>query len=194
MTEPSLFILGLALALLSGVRVYLTVFGVGLAGLMGWVDLPETMQVAQSPWVVGACGVMALVEFSADKIPGVDSGWDLLHTLLRVPVGAFLATSAVGGIDSEYGMGALAAGGTAALLSHGMKTGGRALINASPEPITNWTASATEDVATLGALGLLFTHPEWAAAVVAVFACVILAMFYLFYRVVTSIRKPKEAA
>lgn len=193
MTEPSLFILGLALALLSGVRVYLTVFGVGLAGLMGWVDLPSSMQVAQSPWVVGACGVMALVEFSADKIPGVDSGWDLLHTLLRVPVGAFLATSAVGGIDSEYGMGALAAGGTAALLSHGMKTGSRALINASPEPVTNWTASATEDVATLGALGLLFTHPEWAAVVVAVFACVILAVFYLFYRLVTSVRKPKEA-
>jgi len=85
MSQAHLFAIGILLAWLAGIRVYLTVFGVGVAGLLGWLELPPALQVAQSPWVRGVSGTLALVEFFADKIPGVDSGWDLLHTLLRVP-------------------------------------------------------------------------------------------------------------
>ena len=95
MNEAHLFAIGVALAALAGVRVYLTVFGVGLAGLLGWVELPPALAVASSPWVLGTSGALALIEFCFDKVPGVDSGWDLLHTLLRVPVGAFLAAAAL---------------------------------------------------------------------------------------------------
>jgi hypothetical protein len=81
MNDAQLFALGLTLAWLAGVRAYLTVFGLGLAGLMGWMELPAALQVCQNPWVMGTAAVLALVEFSADKIPGVDSGWDLLQTV-----------------------------------------------------------------------------------------------------------------
>ena len=93
MTDAHLFAIGVVLAWLAGIRVYLTVFGVGLAGAFGWLDLPQALEVTASPWVIGISGVLAAVEFFADKIPGVDTGWDLLHTLLRVPAGAFLAAA-----------------------------------------------------------------------------------------------------
>src|SRR3546814_13656353 len=91
MTEAHLFAIGVLLAWLAGIRVYLTVFGIGLAGFFGWLDLPQALEVTAPPWVLGVSGVLAIAEFFADKIPGVDSGWDLLHPLLRVPAGAFLA-------------------------------------------------------------------------------------------------------
>lgn len=161
MTEAHLFAIGVLLAWLAGIRVYLTVFGVGLAGAMGWLDLPHALQVTQSPWVIGVSGALALVEFFADKIPGVDTGWDLLHTLLRVPAGAFLAASAMSP-DGHLGVGMLATGAGVALASHVLKTGTRLLLNTSPEPVSNWTASATEDTAVVGGLALAFAHP-WLA-------------------------------
>ena len=165
MTEAHLFSIGLALAALSGVRVYLTVFGVGLAGLMGWVDLPPALQVTSSNWVLGTSGTLALVEFFADKIPGVDSGWDLLHTFLRIPVGAFLAAATLSP-DGHLGAAALATGASAALLTHVLKSSTRALINGSPEPVSNWTASLGEDAAVLGGLTLVFAHPWLALALI----------------------------
>lgn len=158
MTEAHVFALGLALACLAGVRAYLTVFGVGLAGLLGWVDLPSALQVTTSPWVLGTAGALAVVEFAADKIPGVDSGWDLVQTLARVPAGAFLAAATLSD-DGQLGGGALALGAGAALATHGLKTSTRALINASPEPLSNWTASLAEDAAALSALALVYSHP-----------------------------------
>ena len=165
MTEAHLFSIGIALAALAGVRVYLTVFGIGLAGLLGWVDLPPALQVASSAWVLGTSGVLALVEFSADKIPGVDSGWDLLHTLLRVPVGAFLAAATLSP-DGQLHAGALAAGAGASLLTHLLKSGARLVINGSPEPASNWTASLGEDVVVLAALPLVVAHPWLAVSLV----------------------------
>ena len=106
MSEAHLYALGLALACLSGVRAYLTVLGVGIAGLTGWVELPAALQVTMSPWVLGTAGALTVVEFFADKIPGVDSGWDLLQTLLRVPVGAFLAAATLSG-DGQLATNAL---------------------------------------------------------------------------------------
>jgi len=161
MSDAHLYALGLALACLAGVRAYLTVLGVGLAGLLGWVELPTALQVTTSPWVLGTAGALTIVEFFADKIPGVDSGWDLLQTILRIPVGAFLAAGALSG-DGQLATGALVAGGAAALLTHGVKASTRVAINASPEPVSNIGASLTEDVVVAGAIGLVFAHP-WLA-------------------------------
>ena len=174
MSEAHLFAIGVLLAWLAGIRVYLTVFGVGLAGAFGWLDLPQALQVTQSPWVLGISGALAAVEFFADKIPGVDSVWDLLHTLLRVPAGAFLAASAMSP-DGELGAGMLATGAGVALTSHLLKSGSRALLNTSPEPVSNWTASVTEDVAVVGALALAFAHP-WIALFLVVSVSVLFAM------------------
>ncbi|MGH8075860.1 MAG: DUF4126 domain-containing protein [Lysobacter sp.] len=174
MTDAHLFAVGVVLAWLAGIRVYLTVFGVGVAGAFGWLDLPSALEVTQSPWVIGVSGALAVAEFFADKIPGVDSGWDLLHTLLRVPAGAFLAAATLSG-DGGLGTGALATGAGVALTSHLLKSGSRALLNTSPEPVSNWTASISEDVAVVGGLALVFTHP-WLALSIATLISVLVAV------------------
>lgn len=158
MNEAHLFVIGILLAWLAGIRVYLTVFGVGLAGLLGWVDLPPALHATESWWVLGTSGALALVEFFADKIPGVDSVWDLLQTLARIPAGAFLAAAMLSP-DGHLGTGALAAGAGVALVSHGLKASTRALLNTSPEPASNWIASITEDTLVTATLALAVAHP-----------------------------------
>jgi len=191
--NPSVFAIGLTLAWLAGVRVYLTVFGIGLAGAMGWMDLPPALHATTSPWVIGTCAALALIEFCVDKIPGVDSGWDLLHTLLRVPVGAFLAAATLSP-DGHLGVGALLAGGTLALGSHAIKSATRAAINTSPEPLSNWSASLGEDALTLTALALLIAHP-WLALGVAVGASLLgaLAVLWIFRAVLRIALHPRQA-
>jgi hypothetical protein len=173
MTHAQLFATGVLLAWLAGLRVYLTVFGIGVAGWFGWLDLPPALEVAASPWVIGVSGALALVEFLTDKIPGVDSAWDLLHTLLRVPAGAFLAAAAISP-DGHLGTGMLAAGAGTALASHLLKSGTRAALNVSPEPVSNWTASLGEDAVVVTGLALAFAHPFLALGI-AVAASVLLA-------------------
>ena len=165
MTDAHLFVIGILLAWLAGIRVYLTVFGVGVAGLLGWLELPPALQATESWWVLGPSGALAVAEFFADKIPGVDSGWDLLQTLTRIPAGAFLAAAALSP-DGELGAGALATGAGVALTSHVLKSGSRALLNTSPEPASNWIASLTEDSLVLAALALALAHPWLALGVV----------------------------
>ncbi len=165
MSEAHVFAIGILLAWLAGVRAYLTVFGVGIAGYFGWLDLPPALEATTSPWVLGVSGALAAVEFFADKIPGVDSGWDLLHTLLRIPAGAFLAAAAMSP-DGHLAGGMLAAGAGAALTSHAIKAGTRALLNTSPEPVSNWTASVVEDTVVVGGLALVWAHPWMALTVV----------------------------
>ncbi|MGE8225715.1 MAG: DUF4126 domain-containing protein [Stenotrophomonas sp.] len=174
MTEAHVFVIGILLAWLAGIRVYLTVFGVGLAGLMGWVDLPPALQATESWWVLGTSGALAIAEFFADKIPGVDSIWDLLQTLARVPAGAFLAAAALSP-SGELSTGALAAGAGIALTSHGLKAGTRALLNTSPEPASNWVASFAEDSVVIGALALALAHP-WLALIFVLSASIIGAL------------------
>ena len=190
MTEAHLFAIGILLAWLAGIRVYLTVFGVGIAGAFGWLDLPPALEVATSPWVLGISGVLAVAEFFADKIPGVDSGWDLLHTLARVPAGAFLAAASLSP-DGDLGAGMLATGAGVALASHLLKSGTRVLLNTSPEPVTNLGASVTEDVAVVGALALAFAHP-WLALLlaVAVSASVALLVWWVWRRLFRRAPKP----
>ena len=162
MNEAQVFALGVTLAWLAGIRAYLTVFGLGIAGWFGWLELPGALELCASPWVLGVSGLLAAVEFFTDKIPGVDSGWDLLQTLLRVPAGAFLASAALAGPDGDMSLGWAVAGGGAALLSHALKSGTRALINTSPEPVSNIATSVGEDTLALGTLALVFAHP-WLA-------------------------------
>ena len=158
MSEAHLFVIGILLAWLAGIRVYLTVFGVGLAGLLGWVELPPALAPASSWWALGTAGSLAVVEFFADKLPGVDSVWDLLQTLARVPAGAFLAAAALSP-DGELSNGVLAAGAGVALTSHTLKSGTRMLLNTSPEPASNWLASLWEDVVAVVSLVLAAVSP-----------------------------------
>ena len=192
MTDAHLFAVGVVLAWLAGIRVYLTVFGVGIAGAFGWLDLPSALEVTQSPWVIGVSGVLAAAEFFTDKIPGVDSASDLLHTLLRVPAGAFLAAATLSG-DGELGAGALATGAGVALTSHLLKSGTRALLNTSPEPVSNWTASLTEDVTVVGGLALVFAHPWIALSIVVLVSVLVAAMVWWIWRKVFR-RAPRPTA
>ena len=190
MTEAHLFAIGILLAWLAGIRAYLTVFGVGIAGALGWLDLPPALEATTSPWVLGVSGALALAEFFADKIPGVDTGWDLLQTLARVPAGAFLAAAALSP-DGQLGAGMLATGAGVALSSHLLKAGSRALLNTSPEPVSNWTASAAEDVVVVGALGLVWAYP-WAALaiVLGIGAVVALALWWVWRKLFRRAPRP----
>lgn len=190
MSDAHLFATGVVLAWLAGVRVYLTVFGIGVAGALGWLDLPPALDATTSPWVLGVAGSLALVEFFADKMPGVDSGWDLLQTLARVPAGAFLAAAALSP-DGELGAGMLATGAGVALTSHAVKAGTRLLVNASPEPVSNVAVSTAEDGLALGALGLMLVSP-WLALALAVGAAGLLALALLW--LVRRLRRPRSAS
>lgn len=124
-------------------------------GATGSVDLPAGLDPLQSPWVNAAAGAMYVVEFSADKIPGVDSAWDTIHSFIRIPAGAVLAAT----VFQDMGTAEMLAAGVLTAATHTIKAGSRLLINTSPEPVTNWTASVTEDVAVLGGLWLALSHP-----------------------------------
>jgi len=143
----------------SGLRLYTTLFVVGLAGRLGWVALPPGLHPLEHPLVLGAAGVMLMIEFFADKIPLLDSVWDTLHTFIRIPAGAALAALVFGGQGVEWQTAMALLGGTLAAGTHLTKAGTRAMINASPEPFTNIAASVGEDVVVLTGLWLMFAHP-----------------------------------
>ena len=158
--------LAATLGFASGLRLYAVLFIVGVAGYLGWVDLPSGLTPLSHPLVLAASGFMCFVEFFADKIPGVDSLWDVLHTLIRIPAGAALAASVFGDSSSATMLAAAILGGTLAAGSHFSKAGSRALINTSPEPFSNWGASLTEDAVVGGLLWLALAHPLAAGVVV----------------------------
>jgi hypothetical protein len=143
----------------SGINLYAAVLVLGFMGATGRLDLPEGLDILTDPLVMLAAGVMYLVEFFADKIPGVDSAWDTLHTFIRIPAGAMLAAGAVGDLGPGAELAALLLGGGMAAGSHAAKAGTRALINTSPEPFTNWTASVLEDVGVVAGLWTALNHP-----------------------------------
>ena len=138
--------LSAGLAWASGIRLYLVLFLAGLLARLGYLELPEPLSVLSHPLVLGASGAMLVVEFIADKVPAIDSTWDALHTFIRIPAGAFLAAAALGTADPAWVAAAAILGGSIAAGAHLMKAGGRALINTSPEPISNMLASTTEDL------------------------------------------------
>lgn len=163
-------IIGLAasISLLSGWRLYLCVFAVGLAMHFGWVPLPAQLHgldVLANWWVIGVAGVGALAEFFADKVMWIDSAWDAVHTLIRPVGGALLSLAIVDPKSAQWQVIALLLGGGAALLTHGAKAGTRAAVNVSPEPFSNIAVSSGEDVVTGGLLILVLAHPAVAGVV-----------------------------
>lgn len=145
----------------SGINLYAAVLVLGYLGMTGDVVLPPELQVLSDPLVMGVAGILYCIEFFADKTPGVDSGWDTLHTFIRIPAGALLAAGAASGIEVGQAaqLAAALVGGTLAAGSHLTKAGGRLLINTSPEPVSNWTASILEDLAVIGGLWTALHHP-----------------------------------
>jgi hypothetical protein len=147
------------LAWASGIRLYVTILVVGLLGRYGYLHLPDSLLVLQHTWVLVAAGLMTAGEFIADKVPAFDSFWDALHTFIRIPAGAFLAWGAMGDATPAAQLAAAIVGGLITSGTHLAKSGSRAAINTSPEPFTNWTASASEDGLVLGGLWLAIAHP-----------------------------------
>jgi hypothetical protein len=143
----------------SGIRLYMTLFVAGWLGRIGVVDLPPALRVLESPWVLGATGLLLVVEFLADKIPGVDSVWDAIQTFVRIPAGAVLGAAALGQMDPAWTTIAALLGGAFAAGAHFTKAGSRALINTSPEPFSNWAASFSEEALVAGGLWAAFFHP-----------------------------------
>jgi Domain of unknown function (DUF4126) len=166
--------------------LYAVLFIVGGLGYLGWVEMPGGLQVLAHPYVLAASGFMCFVEFFADKIPGVDSLWDLVHTLVRIPAGAALAASVFGDSSSATMIAAAILGGSLAAGSHFAKAGGRAVINTSPEPFSNWAASFAEELAVGTVLWLAFSHPIAALIVVAALTAL---MIWLIPRVWRMIRR-----
>jgi len=147
------------LAWASGLRLYAVIFAVGMAGAFGHVELPPGLKVLQHPWVIGAAGVLLAMEFLVDKVPGLDGLWDGLHTFIRIPAGVLLAAGATGDTLGPLTVAAGLLGGVITAGTHFTKAGGRALINASPEPFSNWIASFTEDTIVVAGIWFAFHHP-----------------------------------
>jgi Domain of unknown function (DUF4126) len=156
-----------ALGWASGLRLYAVVFLTGAAGAMGWVTLPPGLQMLQQPLLLGASGAMLALEFFADKLPWVDSLWDAVHTVIRIPAGAALAAGAFGLDGSAAAMLAALMGGTLAAAAHTGKAATRAAVNTSPEPFSNLALSLAGDAAVPMMLWLSWTHPLWFFAALA---------------------------
>jgi hypothetical protein len=170
------------LATLAGVNLYLTVLVAGLAVRFQWLDLAashEQLAVLGNPWVIGVAATLFIVEFCADKIPIVDSVWDSIHTLIRPVGGVLLALTTLGGLDPVLVAVAALLAGTASLSTHGAKSGARAVVNLSPEPVSNSIASVTEDGLVLGGLALIGFFPTIALFVFLAFAllCAVFAVY-----------------
>ncbi len=151
--------LAMGAAWAAGINLYAAIATLGILSVTGNMTLPPDLQVLANPLVIGAACLMFAVEFIADKMPGVDTGWDTIHTFIRIPAGALLAAGAVGEVNPAVGLAAALLGGTLAACTHGMKAGSRLLINTSPEPFTNWTASIVEDIMVIGGIWAAVNYP-----------------------------------
>ena len=182
-TQTIALTMGVAWA--SGINLYAAIVMLGYLGATGSIDLPPELQILTNPLIMLAAGVMYCIEFFADKVPGVDSGWDLIQTFVRIPAGALLAAGAVG--DAGFGsqLAAAVTGGTLATGSHLVKAGSRVVINTSPEPITNWFASVGEDVAVIAGLWTALHHPLLFLVLLGLF---IMAAIWLLPRIWRGIR------
>lgn len=179
--------LAAALGWASGMRLYAVVFLTGAAGYLGWLPLPAGLQLLQNPLVLGASFLLLLVEFVADKVPGVDTLWDAVHTFIRIPAGAALAAATIGGDSAAWSLVAALAGGTLAATAHAAKATTRAAANTSPEPFSNIGLSLLGDAAVPAMLWLAWSHPLWfwpALAVALVVAVVLIVVLFKFLRTV----------
>jgi hypothetical protein len=184
-TQTIAITMGVAWA--SGINLYAAILMLGYMGATGNIDLPPDLQVLSDPMVMVAAGVMYIIEFFADKVPGVDTGWDAISTFIRIPAGAILAAGAVGDVGSGAQLAAAIAGGTLATGSHITKTGTRVLINTSPEPVTNWFASVGEDVAVIAGLWTALYHPALFIVLLVIFILLSIWLLPKIWRGIKSV-------
>ena len=182
----TLIALSMGVGWASGINLYAAILMLGLMSNMGHLALPPGLELVGDPMVLIAAGFMYCVEFFADKVPGVDTGWDTLHTFIRIPAGAVLAAGAMGDVNGAAMLAAGLVGGTMAATSHTLKAGSRVLINTSPEPLSNWLASFSEDILVIAGLWAALTQPVFFLVALLVF---ILFAVWLLPKIWTGIKK-----
>jgi hypothetical protein len=163
----------------SGIRLYAAVATLGLLGRFGHLSLPGELEVLTNWWIIGIASALFVIEFFADKIPYLDTTWDLVHTFIRIPAGAVLAAAAFGSFDRKVQVVAFLLGGGLALSAHGTKATARAVVNLSPEPFSNIVFSLVEDVLAIGSIAL------------AVFVPMLLILLVLVFLIVSIFMVPK---
>lgn len=181
------FALASGLSWASGLRLYLTIFIVGLLSKYGYIILPDSLAILTNPIVIGVAGLLMVLEFLADKIPYVDSAWDSIQTFIRVPAGAFLAMGAINSSDPIIATIAALLGGSLTGMTHATKAGSRAIINTSPEPVSNITTSFGEEGLVLGGGWLALMHPMVFIGVLIFFVLVMLWLLPKLWRGIQSI-------
>ncbi len=163
MSEYETLITSLALTMgaswASGINLYAVLLVLGIGSATNNIQLPTELSILENPFVIGAAGIMYTIEFFMDKIPGLDSVWDAIHTFIRIPAGALLAAGTVGDVTPALEIAAGILGGSVAATSHATKAGTRLMLNTSPEPVSNWTASISGDFLVLGGLWTALNHP-----------------------------------
>ena len=169
----------------AGINLYATIAVLGVLGVTGNVVLPEQLLILQDPMIIGAAMIMYMVEFFADKTPGLDTGWDAIHSFIRIPAGVMLAAGAVGEVNPSIVIAAGILGGGIAATSHTIKAGTRVLINTSPEPVSNWTASIVEDVAVIGGIWTMLHYP---LAFLVFFVAFLLMAIWLIPKIWTGVK------
>ena len=179
--------LTMGVAWASGINLYAAILVLGVLGATGNITLPTELVILTDPLIIAAAGVMYAVEFFVDKIPGVDNGWDAIHTFIRIPLGALLAAAAVGSdMNPSIVIAAALLGGSLAASTHAAKSGARVLINTSPEPVSNWLASLGEDAAVLVGLWTALHYPLLFIGFIIVF---ILLLIWLLPRIWKGVLK-----
>lgn len=169
----------------AGINLYATIAVLGILGATGNMTLPTDLQILSDPIIISVSCVLYAVEFFADKTPGLDSGWDTIHTFIRIPAGALLAAGAVGEMNPVVSLAAALVGGSLAAGTHGLKSGVRILVNASPEPFSNWAASISEDAMVIGGVWMAVAYPSIFLGLLIVF---ILLMIWLLPKIWRGIR------
>ena len=179
----------LGVAWASGINLYAAILVMGIMGAGGYTELPPSLAILQDPMVLGAAAIMYFVEFFADKIPGVDSAWDAIHTFIRIPAGAMLAVGAAQGLEINQAAELAAAllGGSLAATSHLTKASTRLVLNTSPEPVTNATASIFEDIAVIGGLWTALNYPLLFIAFIILFVAMAIWLLPKLWRAIKNI-------
>ncbi len=177
--------LTMGVAWASGINLYATLLTLGILANTGHLELPPNLMIVADPLVIVAAGLMYLVEFFADKTPGVDTGWDAIHTFIRIPAGAALAAGAIGDVNPAVALAAALVGGSLAAGTHATKAGTRVMINTSPEPVSNWTVSLAEDFAVVGGLLVSLNYPWLFLILIALF---VLLMIWALPKIWRGIR------
>jgi hypothetical protein len=171
----------------SGINLYAAILTLGLLGATGQMALPPNLAIVTQPIVILAAGVMFCIEFFADKIPGVDTGWDTIHSFIRIPGGALLAAAAVGDVNPAVMLAAGILGGGLAAGTHAAKAGSRVLINTSPEPFSNWLASIGEDLAVITGVWVALAHPWFFLGFMVVFVLLMIWLLPKLWRGIKAV-------